>query len=48
MLWRMSARRHVLLALLLTVAATGGAAWQATAASEASPGDGLRLVCPLH
>jgi hypothetical protein len=38
----------VLVALLLTLAATGGAAWQATAASEAAASDGLRLVCPLH
>ena len=45
----MSARRHVLVALLLTIAATGGAAWQASAATEAGSGtSSLRLVCPLH
>ena len=45
----MSARRHVLVAFLLTIAATGGAAWQATAATQSgSAGDTLRLVCPLH
>ena len=44
----MSARRHVLVALLLTIAATGGAAWQASAATDAGVGSELRLVCPLH
>jgi len=45
----MSARRHVLVALLLTIAATGGAAWQATAATGSdSATSSLRLVCPLH
>ena len=47
----MSARRHVLVALLLTIAATGGAAWQASAATESGSGSAtssLRLVCPLH
>ena len=45
----MSVRRHVLVALLLTIAATGGAAWQASAATgSGSPGSELRLVCPLH
>lgn len=45
----MSTRRHVLVALLLTIAATGGAAWQASAATESgSASSGLRLVCPLH
>jgi hypothetical protein len=44
----MSTRRHVLLALLLAVVASGGAAYQATAATHASASDGLRLVCPLH
>ena len=45
----MSARRHVLVALLLTIAATGGAAWQASAATgSGSPSSELRLVCPLH
>jgi hypothetical protein len=44
----MSTRRHVLLALLLAVVASGGAAYQATAAPHASPGERLRLVCPLH
>jgi hypothetical protein len=45
----MSVRRHVLLALVLTVAATGGAAYQASAATHSgTAGDTLRLVCPLH
>jgi hypothetical protein len=44
----MSVRRHVLLALLLTIAATGGAAYQASAATHSGAGDTLRLVCPLH
>jgi hypothetical protein len=44
----MSTRRHVVLALLLAAVASGGAAYQATAATHTSPGDGLRLVCPLH
>ncbi len=44
----MRTRLHALLALLLAVVASGGAAYQATAATHASPGDGLRLVCPLH
>ena len=44
----MSTRRHVLLALLLMVVASGGAAYQATAATHAPAGDGLRLFCPLH
>ena len=45
----MSVRRHVILALLLTLAATGGAAYQASAAAElGSAASSLRLVCPLH
>ena len=45
----MSVRLHVLVALLLTIAATAGAAYQASAATHAgSAGDTLRLVCPLH
>jgi hypothetical protein len=45
----MSVRRHVFVALLLTIAATGGVAYQASAATHAgSAGDTLRLVCPLH
>lgn len=45
----MSVRRHVLVALLLTIAATGGAAWQASAATGSdSATSSLRLVCPLH
>jgi len=41
----MSVRRHVVLALVLAITATGGVAWQASAAT---PGGTLRLVCPLH
>jgi hypothetical protein len=45
----MSVRRHVILALLLTLAATGGAAYQASAVTESgSATSSLRLVCPLH
>ena len=45
----MSVRRHVLVALLLTIAATGGAVYQASAATVSdSASSGLRLVCPLH
>ena len=45
----MSVRRHVIIALLLTIAATGGAAWQASAATgSGSATSELRLVCPLH
>jgi hypothetical protein len=44
----MRTRSHVLLALLLAVIASGGAAYQAAAATHASPSDGLRLICPLH
>ena len=46
----MSTRRHVLVALLLTIAATGGAAWQASAATGSGSAEraSLRLVCPLH
>ena len=45
----MSVRRHVILALLLTIAATGGAAYQATAATGSdTAASSLRLVCPLH
>ena len=45
----MSVRRHVILALLLTIAATGGAAYQASAATDSdSATSSLRLVCPLH
>ncbi|MEA2133344.1 MAG: hypothetical protein QOC68_1253 [Solirubrobacteraceae bacterium] len=44
----MRTRSHVLLALLLAVVASGGAAYQAAAATHTSAGDGLRLVCPLH
>jgi hypothetical protein len=45
----MSTRRHVLLALVLMVIASGGAAYQASAATHSgSAGDTLRLVCPLH
>jgi hypothetical protein len=45
----MSVRRHVLLALVLAIAATGGAAYQASAAAHSgAAGDTLRLVCPLH
>ena len=45
----MSVRLHVLVALLLTIAATAGAAYQASAATHSgSAGDTLRLVCPLH
>ena len=44
----MSVRRHVFVALLLTIAATGGVAYQASAATRTSAGDTFRLVCPLH
>jgi hypothetical protein len=44
----MSVRLHVFVALLLTIAATGGAAYQASAAAPGSAGVSLRLVCPLH
>ena len=45
----MSVRLHVLVALLLTIAATGGAAYQASAATaSAPPASTFRLVCPLH
>jgi hypothetical protein len=45
----MSVRRHVIVALLLTLAATGCAAYQASAANESgSAASSLRLVCPLH
>jgi hypothetical protein len=45
----MSTRRHVLLALVLMVIASGGAAYQASAATHpGSADDTLRLVCPLH
>jgi hypothetical protein len=44
----MRTRCHVLLALLLAVVASGGAAYQANGATHASAGEGLRLVCPLH
>ena len=45
----MSVRRHVVLALVLAITATGGVAWQASAATPGgSPGSTLRLVCPLH
>jgi hypothetical protein len=45
----MSVRRHVLVALLLTILATGGAAYQASAATGSdSAASSLRLVCPLH
>jgi hypothetical protein len=44
----MSVRIHVLLALLLMLAATGGAAYQASAAARSTAGDTFRLVCPLH
>jgi hypothetical protein len=44
-----SVRRHVLVALLLTIAATGGAVYQASAATgSGSASSSLRLVCPLH
>lgn len=44
-----SVRLHVLVALLLTIAATAGAAYQASAATHSgAAGDTLRLVCPLH
>ena len=45
----MSVRRHVVLAVLLTIAASGGAAYQASAATHSdAAGDTFRLVCPLH
>ena len=44
----MSVRLHVLIALLLVVLATGGAAYQASAATDGAAGDSFRLVCPLH
>jgi hypothetical protein len=45
----MSVRRHVILALLLTIAATGGVAYQASAATGSdAAGSSLRLICPLH
>jgi hypothetical protein len=44
----MSVRVHVLIALLLMIAATGGAAYQASAAGRSAAGDTFRLVCPLH
>jgi hypothetical protein len=44
----MSTRRHILLALVLAAVASGGAAYQAAAATHASATDGLQLVCPLH
>jgi hypothetical protein len=45
----MSVRRHVILALLLTILASGGAAYQASAATgSGSAESSLRLVCPLH
>ena len=45
----MSVRAHVLVALLLVILATGGAAYQASAATDSgSAGSSLRLVCPLH
>jgi hypothetical protein len=45
----MSALRHVVVALLLTVAAFGGIVWSASAAPEDSAtGSTLRLICPLH
>ena len=45
----MSTRHHVLVAVLLMFLATGGAAFQASAATHSgSAGDTLRLICPLH
>ncbi|MEO8689561.1 MAG: hypothetical protein ABI611_15285 [Solirubrobacteraceae bacterium] len=45
----MSVRRHVILALVLMIAATGGAAYEASAATgSGSAASSLRLVCPLH
>jgi hypothetical protein len=45
----MSVRRHVFVALLLTIAATGGVAYEASAATHSgAAGDALRLICPLH
>jgi hypothetical protein len=44
----MRTRLHALVALLLAIVASGGVAYQASAATHASPSDGLRLICPLH
>jgi hypothetical protein len=45
----MSAARHVVVALLLTLAAFGGIVWSASAApQDSAAGSTLRLVCPLH
>jgi hypothetical protein len=39
-------RRHLLVGLVITVVAFGGAHWQAGQAGAS--GDVPRLVCPLH
>jgi hypothetical protein len=45
----MSARRHIVVALLLALIAFGGATVQASGATQAGSAEsGLRLVCPLH
>lgn len=45
----MGVLRHVLVALLLTLAAFGGVVWSASAAPrDSAAGSTLRLICPLH
>ncbi len=45
----MSVRRHVILALVLMIGATGGVAHQASAATGSdTAASSLRLICHLH